>query len=271
MRIDAHQHFWRYSESMDWITPDMHVIRSDFSPDDLEGLLKQNGIDGCVAVQVDQSDAETRHLLSLAETHDFIKGVVGWIDLCSDAVSAQLAVNKRYQKLKGFRHILQGEEPDFMLQPDFLRGIKELGCMGYTYDILVYPHHLPAVLQLLAQCPGQPFVIDHIAKPDIRNGRTDNWAGYMKKIAAYPNVYCKLSGMVTEADWKNWKQADMIPYLDIVSEAFGAQRLMFGSDWPVCLVAANYEEVVSVVNTYFSVTEQDAVMGGNATRFYHLS
>jgi L-fuconolactonase len=271
MRIDAHQHFWTYSKNMEWITPDMHVIRKDFSPDELKGLLDQNDIDGCVAVQVDQTDAETVNLLSLAETNDFIQGVVGWIDLCSDAVSEQLAVHKKHKKLKGFRHILQGEEPDFMLQADFIRGIKELGRMGYTYDILVYPFHLPAVVKLLEQCPDQSFVIDHIAKPGIKNGRTDNWAGYMKKIGAYPNVYCKLSGMVTEADWKNWKQEDMIPYLDIVSEAFGTQRLMFGSDWPVCLVAAKYEEVVSVVNSYFSITEQEAVMGENASRFYHLS
>jgi L-fuconolactonase len=271
MRIDAHQHFWTYSESMEWITPDMHAIRRDFSPVELKGLLAQNGIEGCVAVQVDQTDAETENLLSLAETNDFIKGVVGWIDLRSASISEQLAIHKKHQKLKGFRHILQGQEPDFMLQADFLRGIKELGCMGYTYDILVYPHHLPAVLKLLEQCPDQPFVVDHMAKPDIKGGGSGNWAGDMKKMAAYPNVYCKLSGMVTEADWKNWKQADMIPYLDMVSEAFGTQRLMFGSDWPVCLVAAQYAEVVSVVQTCFSVTEQDAVMGENATRFYHLS
>lgn len=270
MRIDAHQHFWTYSESMEWITPDMQVIRKDFSPPELKTLLDQVGVDGCVTVQVDQTDAETLALLSLADTHDFIKGIVGWIGLCSASVSEQLAAYKQYPKLKGFRHILQGEEPGFMLQENFLNGIKELGRKGYTYDILVYPHHLPAVLELLKYCPDQFFVIDHIAKPDIKNGRIDNWARYIKEIALYPNVYCKVSGMVTEADWKNWTQNDMIPYLDIVSEAFGARRLMFGSDWPVCLVAAQYREVVSVVSKYFSVTEHEAVMGGNATRFYQL-
>ncbi len=270
MRIDAHQHFWNYSDDMVWITPDMSAIRKNFSPADLAPLLRENNIDGCVAVQVDQSPAETSYLLDLAAEYDFIKGVVGWVDLSAADISEQLTAYKQHEKLKGFRHILQGEEPGFMLQPAFLNGIKKLGEMGFTYDILVFPRHLSAVVELLEQFPDQPFVIDHLAKPHIKEGRMDNWATDMQTIARYPNVCCKVSGMVTEADWQTWNTADLVPYLDVVTEAFGTNRLLFGSDWPVCLVAAEYGEVVSIVSNYFSTAEQDAVFGENASRFYHL-
>jgi L-fuconolactonase len=271
MRIDAHQHFWKYSAGMNWITPEMSAIRRDFGPADLQPLLEEHAMDGCITVQVDQNNAETEMMLGLAAKHAFIKGVVGWIDLCAGDVEAQLISYSGQSKLKGFRHILQGEDPAFMLQPAFIRGLKALNKAGFAYDLLVYPHQLSAVLRLLEQCPQQRFVIDHLAKPLIKAGHMDEWGEHMKAIAAYDNVYCKVSGMVTEADWGKWQHEDFIPYLDTVSEAFGVSRLMFGSDWPVCLVAGSYSDVVRIVESYFSADEQAAVFGNNAVDFYQLT
>ena len=274
MRIDAHQHFWRYTDSMTWITPAMSAISKDFLPAHLEPLLVQHNIDGCVAVQADQTIAETEFLLQLAEENSFIRGVVGWVDLRAANLAAQLSDYRKYPKLKGFRHVLQNESPEFMLAPDFINGLSALQPFGFTYDMLVYPEHLPSVLQLLKQFPEQAFVIDHLAKPSIKDGRIDNWETNIRAIAAHENVYCKVSGMVTEGDWQEWKTEDFIPFLDIVTESFGTGRLMYGSDWPVCLVAASYGEVMGIVRKYFSgfsETEQAAVFGNNANRFYYLS
>ena len=248
----------------------MAAIRRDFSPADLEPLLAENKFDGSVVVQVDQSDAETEQLLKLAQENNFIKGVVGWIDLQANDLDWQLVRYRNEKRLKGFRHILQAEQPAFMLQPAFINGLQLLGKHGYSYDILVYPKHLPAVLELVRECPGQRLVIDHIAKPDIKAGTLHDWAKQMREIARQENVYCKLSGMVTEADWKQWKPEDFIPYLDVVAEAFGVDRLLFGSDWPVCLVAGSYHEVVDIVEDYFTSSEQQAVFGANAIKFYQL-
>ncbi|GAC1444561.1 MAG: amidohydrolase [Sediminibacterium sp.] len=274
MRIDAHQHFWKYNAGMTWITPEMSSIRKDFLPGDLLPLLQQHEVDGCVAVQADQTMQETEFLLQLAETHAFIKGIVGWVDLRAVDIHEQLSAYRCSGKLKGFRHVLQGETPLFMLQPAFMQGIKALSTFGYTYDILVYPHHLKTVLRLAEQFPDQAFVIDHMAKPFIKEGTMEEWRSDMQAIAAHENVYCKLSGMVTEADWGKWKTADFVPYLDVVTEAFGTGRVMYGSDWPVCEAAASYAEVMGIVKDYFfsfSAGEQAAVFGENATRFYHLS
>lgn len=270
MRIDSHQHFWQYTGNMSWITPEMGVIRRDFTPAELAVLLGENQMDGCVTVQVDQTDEETRSLIAFGEQHDFIKGLVGWVDLKAEGLAEKFDRYKSFTKLKGFRHILQGEEPGYMLHPGFINGIQQLGKAGFTYDILVFPKHLKAVIELLKQCPDQPFVIDHLAKPDIKNGAWKDWSAAMKTIAQYRNVYCKVSGMVTEADWQSWKPEDMTPYLDTVSDAFGADRLMFGSDWPVCLVAASYAQTLAVVARYFSGSEQSNVLGENARRFYKL-
>ena len=274
--IDAHQHFWRYDPVMHaWITPEMHVIQRDFLPGDLQPVLQQNNIDGCVLVQVDQSEDENDFMLKLAEDNDFIRGVVGWVDLRSPEVGQRLESYKRYKKLKGFRHILQGEhDRALMLNPNFKRGVSQLASHGYTYDILIYPDQLGYTKDFVATFPGQPFVLDHIAKPHIKDRYiTDEWRAAIRLVAAYDNLYCKISGMVTEADWQNWKPEHFRVYLDTIVDAFGTNRIMFGSDWPVCLVAASYDQVRQIVADYFapfSESEKDAFFGGNAIKFYKL-
>ncbi|NCI46913.1 amidohydrolase family protein [Sediminibacterium soli] len=270
MRIDAHQHFWQYHAGMEWISDEMSVIRRDFTPADLLPLLQQSGIDGCVAVQANQSEAETDYLLDFANRYDFIRGVVGWVNLRAANIEEKLAGYRQHPHIKGFRHILQGEAPEFMLERSFVHGIGCLHKYAFTYDILVYPRHLTAVKELVAAFPQQAFVIDHLAKPEIRSGKTDEWAKQLRAIAAYPNVHCKVSGMVTEADWHNWRQADLVPYLDVVTEAFGTDRLIYGSDWPVCLVAASYGQSVDIIRNYYSAAEQEKILGANAVQFYHL-
>jgi L-fuconolactonase len=272
--IDAHQHFWQYHPvKHSWINDDMSVIRKDFYPAELQPILQQQQIDGCIAVQADQTEAETDWLISLADKVAFIKGVVGWVDLRADTIRERLAHYHQFPIVKGFRHILQGEDPSFMLQPDFLRGIKALQEFGFSYDVLIYPKHLPAALALVKQFPEQLFVIDHLAKPDIKNGEITDWKKGMEAMALCPNVFCKVSGMVTEADWHHWQPTDLFPYLDIVTDAFGMQRLLYGSDWPVCLVAASYERMMAPVKEYysnFSAAEQAALFGQNAAAFYHV-
>lgn len=274
-RIDSHQHFWKFDPVRDaWIDDSMAVIQRDFLPADIQPLLSENGITGCVAVQADQSEAENKFLLNLAEQNDSIKGVVGWIDLQSGNIQEQLSMYSQFKKMKGFRHILQGEKQrDFMLRPAFKHGIAALHPFGFTYDILIFPDQLEYSKTFIKAFPYQPFVIDHIAKPYIRDKKIDDWKKDITALAQFTNVSCKVSGMVTEANWKNWKKEDFKPYLDVVVEAFGMKRLMFGSDWPVCLVAASYAEVVKLVGEYFSSfskDEQDDFFGGNAMRFYNL-
>ncbi|HWB92073.1 MAG TPA: amidohydrolase family protein [Puia sp.] len=275
-RIDAHQHFWKYDPVRDgWITAEMHVIQRDFMPGDLLPVLKENGIDGCIAVQADQSEDENDFLLSLAGQHDFIKGVVGWVDLRSPEVGQRLAYYKKHPKLKGFRHVLQGEQDRaLMLNPNFKRGIVELATYGYTYDILIYPDQLGYTRDFVGSFPNQPFVLDHIAKPHIKDRYiTEEWKAAIRAVAAFGNLYCKISGMVTEADWYQWKPEHFRVYLDTIVEAFGTNRIMYGSDWPACLVAASYAQVKQIVADYFSAfseTEQADFFGGNATKFYKL-
>ena len=276
VKIDAHQHFWQYDPIRDsWITEEMAVIRRDFLPDDLQPLLEQHGFDGCVVVQSDQSPAENRFQLGHAQAHDFIKGVVGWVDLWAEDVAEQLAALQQYPKLKGFRAILQGAaDPALMLQPAFKRGIGQLRPFGYTYDILIYANQLQYLPELVAAFPDQPFVVDHLAKPDIKNQDIARWRREITALAAHENVYCKVSGLVTEADWRNWKKADFRPYLDTIVAAFGTDRLLYGSDWPVCLLAGSYTQVLDLVQNYFaafSQQEQNQIFGGNAVKFYNLS
>lgn len=274
MRIDSHQHFWHYDPiKHDWIDDEMAIIRKDFLPNDLQPIFQANNIDGCVAVQADQTEAETNFLLQLSNENRFIKGIVGWVDLRADNIEERLAHFKQFPIIKGFRHVLQGEEPSFMLHEKFQNGISKLHQFGFTYDILIFPQHLSAAKELVGNFPEQQFVIDHIAKPYIKSGLIDEWKEDMKAIAQFPNVHCKISGMVTEANYKNWKPADFRPYLDTVVEAFGTDRIMFGSDWPVCLVAASYEQMIGIVQDYFSSfskEEQDKFFGLNATTFYNL-
>jgi L-fuconolactonase len=274
MKIDAHQHFWQYSPTRDaWISDEMSVLRRDFMPSDLAPILQKNGIGGCIAVQADQSETETKFLLDLAEKNNFIKGVVGWIDLKATNLEDSLDFFSKNKKLKGFRHILQGEKPEFMLQPDFMAGVKVLGKRDFTYDILVFPKHLTAVKQFLRKLDTQHFVLDHLAKPYIKRGLIQQWKKDIHSIAKHDNVYCKISGMVTEANWKTWKPADFEPYLEVVLEAFGPMRIMYGSDWPVCLLAADYTKQLTVVETFIAkltLAKQKQIMGRNAHDFYKL-
>mgnify|MGYP001124409279 FL=1 len=275
MIIDAHQHFWQYHPVKDaWITDDMKVIQQDFLPQHLQPVLEQNNVDGCVAVQADQSEEETDFLLNLAAAHDFIKGIVGWTDLRNEALEERLAHYSQFSKLKGFRHIVQGEpDPAFIIREDFCRGIHLLSKYNFTYDILVYPVQLPAVATFVQKFPDHRLVIDHLAKPYIKTGDVDNWAKQMRAIAQHPHVYCKLSGMITEADWNNWEPAHFAPFLEVCLEAFGPDRLLFGSDWPVCQVAGSYSQVKGIVTdfiSHLSPTEQAKIMGGNAIAFYGL-
>ncbi|MHA4894091.1 amidohydrolase family protein [Pedobacter sp. PWIIR3] len=276
LKIDAHQHFWKYTPDMDgWITEEMAVLKRDYMPADLAPLLNSSGFDGCVAVQADQSPDENNFLLQLAEQNDFIKGVVGWVDLRAQNLSEQLAELKKNKKLKGFRHILQGEEDRaLMLQPDFSAGIAEIKKHGFTYDILIYTDQLQYLPELLKAHPEQAFVLDHIAKPNIKDNGIGEWQKGIEALKSFENLYCKVSGMVTEANWQSWKQEDFHPYLDIVFETFGAKKVMFGSDWPVCLVAAQYAEVCAILEKYMSklsTDEQQLVWSGNAVKFYNLN
>jgi L-fuconolactonase len=275
MRIDAHQHFWRFDPVRDaWIADEMAAIRRDFLPGDLEPELDANGIDATIAVQADQSEAETEFLLGLAEGNRRIAGVVGWVDLQSDDVERRLEHFARFRKLRGVRHVAQAEADDrFLVRGDFLRGVGFLKQFELTYDILIYPRQLAAAIELVGRFPEQKFVVDHLAKPEIKAKKIEPWAGLIRELASNPNVYCKVSGMVTEAEWGRWRPADFEPYLDIVFEAFGAEQVMFGSDWPVCLVAASYGNVSGIVKAYLNRhgrVHQDAIFGGNATAFYDL-
>ena len=273
--IDSHQHFWKYDPvKHDWIGDDMAVIRRDFLPEDLAPVLQENDVQGCVAVQADQSTGETDFLLGLSKQHDFIRGVVGWTDLQSPGVEEALAAYSSEPALKGFRHILQGEQQrDLCLQQPFLNGISLLEKYNFSYDILILQDQLRFVPELVSRFPNQRFVIDHLAKPGIRAGDISNWKRDIELLSPYENVHCKISGMVTEADLQNWKSEDFIPYLDVVLNAFSIKRVMYGSDWPVCLAAGNYTEVIHIVRSWFSsftINEQELFFGKNAIDFYHL-
>jgi L-fuconolactonase len=276
MTIDAHQHFWRYDAARDgWITPEMAVLKRDFLPQELIAEMKSANIDGSIAVQADQSEQETLFLLDLAKQSGKIRGVIGWVDLRADDLPERLGLFSRFEKLRGFRHILQAEPDDqFMLRPDFIRGIGCLAAYQLTYDILVYPRQLPAAVKLVRRFPGQRFVLDHLGKPPIKSGEIAQWSAHINELAQHQNVYCKVSGMVTEADWRNWRAEDFTPYLDVVFDKFGADRVMFGSDWPVCLVAATYSQVKQLIKNYtrqFSAAVQAKIFGENALRFYGLT
>lgn len=273
-KIDAHQHFWKYDkEKHVWIDDSMSVLQQDFMPPDLKSHLDEKNLDGCVAVQADQSEEETDFLLGLSEEYPFIAGVVGWLDIESSNLREALEKYNSHEKLKGLRHIVQDEPDDFLLQSDFCRGISLLKEYNLTYDILIFEHQLPAAIKFVEKFPDQPFVLDHIAKPKIAEGKIESWREGIKELAQHPKVYCKLSGMVTEADWNSWQKEDFKPYLDVIFEAFGADRLMFGSDWPVCTLAADYSDVFSIVNEYItscSAEKQEMILGGTAQQFYNL-
>ena len=274
MRIDAHNHFWKFNPVRDaWISEHMSVLKNDFSPEDLSTVLQSNQMDGTVAIQADQSIEETSYLLDLALKHDFIKGVVGWIDLQVENIEEQLEKFDGHPRLKGFRHIAQAEEDDFLIGDSFNRGIRALTKAGYTFDILIYPQQFAAAIKMVEQHPDQLFIIDHIAKPLIRDQIYSPWEGLVREISQYSNVYCKVSGLITEANWTQWKADDFRYYLDVVFNAFGIERLLFGSDWPVCLLAGSYPQVLGIINNYcasLSASDRDLIFGQNAIKFYKL-
>jgi len=274
MKIDAHQHFWYFNPQRDaWITDDMRVLKRDFLPEDLQPLLQQHQFDGCVAVQADTSEKETEFLLDLAEQHPFIKGVVGWLDLCSDAIDERLAHFSTYKNLKGLRHIVQAEPNGYMLRKDFQHGISALEKYNLTYDILIFPHQLEEAIALVNTFPNQKFILDHCAKPYIKDGRIKTWKRHIETLSGFENVACKVSGLTTEAEWNNWDNPTMEPYLGVIFNAFGTKRTLFGSDWPVSVLAGTYAETVGLIEQYiaqFTETEQQQIMGLNAKTWYHL-
>lgn len=275
MRIDAHQHFWLYNPvDYAWIDDAMAPLRRDFLPADLKPLLDEMRFDGCVAVQARQSLEETRWLLQLADQNHFIRGVVGWVDLRSPELPQQLREFTRNPKLVGVRHIVQAEPDDnFMLRADFRRGIAQLEEFGLAYDVLIYPKQLPAAVRLVEQFPRQRFILDHIAKPLIAQGTLEPWQSQVRELAQLPNISCKVSGMVTEARWKQWQSGDFRPYLDVIFESFTPARLMIGSDWPVCTASATYPCTLRLVMDYiaqFPPAQQQAILGANCATIYRL-
>jgi L-fuconolactonase len=279
MKIDSHQHFWAYSaDEYPWIGVGMERLARDYLPTDLEAVAVPAGVAGSVAVQARQSLAESRWLLDLAKRHPFIRGVVGWVDLRSDHVADDLATLAPHEAFVGVRHVVQDEpDPRFLLGEAFVRGLRHLHQFGLTYDLLLYPQQLPAAVELVGLLPEQPFVLDHLAKPrlkpPIKTSDRDQWRRDIEALARHRNICCKLSGLVTEAAWRQWQPADFRPFLDVALTAFGPERLMFGSDWPVCLLSGDYAEVAGIVEDFIATLapdERNQIWGGTATRFYGL-
>lgn len=280
MRIDAHQHFWRYAPAeYPWIGAGMERLARDFLPGDLADVARPRGIGGSVAVQARQSLVESRWLLELADADPFIRGVVGWVDLQDPDVAATLEPLSRRERFVGVRHVVQDEpDPRFLLGADFVRGLRHLHAFGLTYDLLLVPPQLPAAVELVGLLPEQPFVLDHLAKPRITLGPAASefasWRRDIEALARHPNVSCKLSGLVTEATWRRWRREEFTPYLDVALAAFRPDRLMFGSDWPVCLLSGDYAAVLDIVTTFIGTLaegEREAILGGTAARFYGLA
>ena len=274
MKIDTHQHFWQFNPQRDtWINEEMSVLKHDFLPENLLPILKQHQFDGCVAVQADTSEKETTFLLQLAEDNDFIKGVVGWLDLCNDNIDERLNHFSKFKKLKGLRHVVQAEPDGFMLQKEFLHSISALKKYNLTYDILIYPKQLEDTIELVSKFPNQKFIVDHCAKPNIKEVEIAIWKKNIEKLSNFKNVACKISGLTTEANWNTWTENDIKPYLDVVFNTFGNKHLLFGSDWPVSLLAGNYTETIGLIENYIkqlSKAQQEQIMGLNAKDWYHL-
>jgi L-fuconolactonase len=276
MVIDAHQHFWQYNpEEFGWIDDEMESIRTDFLPGKLEQTIRSSGIDGVVTVQARQSVEETDWIIGMARQNEFIKGVVGWLPLMNADLEESLERYADEKILKGVRHVIQGEpDPDFILKSDFNRGVCLLKKYSLVYDILVVERQLPNTLKFVDQHPDQAFVLDHLAKPLIGRNELSPWKEHIRELAKRANVSCKISGMVTEADYQNWSPEQLQPYFEVVMDAFGPDRLLFGSDWPVCLVATSYKNWMELVRgkiSSLSEAEKEKIMGGNAVRIYNLS
>jgi L-fuconolactonase len=273
MRLDSHQHFWKYDPAQyPWMTEKLARLRRDFLPPDLEPLLQAANLDGCIAVQARQTIEESRWLLQLADQYPIIKGVVGWVDLRAPDVEKDLGELSKNPKFVGVRHVAQDEPDDrFLVGADFLRGISKLKQFDLAYDILIFPKQLSAAIELVDRFPEQRFVLDHIAKPPIREGLIEPWRTHIHELAKADNVFCKLSGMVTEAAWDNWRETDFHPFLDIVCDSFGPNRLMYGSDWPVSTLAGDYMSIFSIVDRWsksFAASNRDGIFGGTCGNFY---
>jgi len=274
-KIDAHHHLWKYdAPQYPWISENMGLLRRDFLVPDLMDVLQESDIEGVVTVQARQALAETRWLLELAHRHDFVRGVVGWVALTDPKVDRDLEHFSTHAKLKSVRHVLHDEPDDlYILREDFNRGIKLLKDFGLRYDLLIFERHLPQTIQFVDRHPNQIFILDHLAKPQIREGVISPWRENILELARRENVFCKLSGLVTEARWQSWTEADLEPYLQIALAAFGSERIMFGSDWPVMLLASSYERWVDIVQRgilRLSEYEQDRILGETATEVYRL-
>jgi L-fuconolactonase len=274
MTIDAHQHFWQFRPERDtWITDDMAALRRDFLPDDLEPILWKHKVEGCVAVQADPSEKETGFLAQLARDYPFIKGVVGWTDLRSPQLQARLEYYHEFHEIKGFRLLLQDEPDDYFNDPAFLEGLSHLESYQFTFDLLVRHQQLPLVASLVKRFPKQQFVLDHLGKPPVKARQLQPWRKDLEQLARYDNVYCKLSGLSTEANWYKWSAADVLPYLKIGLDAFGSHRTIYGSDWPVCNLAGTYSSSWEILQQFLmplTPGEKKAILGDNAVRFYHL-
>lgn len=272
--IDTHVHFWNFDPVRDnWITEEMSIIRHDFTPKNLTRIFNDFQISGCIAVQANQSEKENDFLLTLADQNELIKGIVGWIDLKSPELNNRLSYWNNFKKIKGWRHVLQAESADFILDPAFIAGIKQLKKFSYTYDLLCYHNQLGSIIKMVDQVPDQPFVLDHCGKPDVKSQDLKTWAQNIKLLAENPNVSCKVSGLLAEADWKNWKEIELFNCFDVVFENFGVDRVMYGSDWPVVLVSRPYQDWFHLVSKYaerFSATERKLIFTDNARTFYKL-
>lgn len=272
--IDTHVHFWNFDPIRDsWINEDMKVIQNDFLPEDLSPIFENLELTGCVAVQANQHESETAFLLALANENPIIKGIVGFTDLRNPAVEDRLAYWKQFDKIKGWRHVLQAEPDDFFLSDAFINGLKSLQKFDYTYDLLMFHHQAKAIIKLVEQVPDQMLVLDHCGKPDIKSGSISVWKADMKSLARHKNVSCKISGLLTEADWYNWTEKQIFDCFDVVFDSFGTDRILYGSDWPVMTISKPYEEWFNLVKKYvsqFSKSEQENIFKGNAERFYQL-
>ena len=274
MIIDSHQHFWNYNPERDtWIDESMQVLKKNFLPKNLKPILINNGIDGCISVQADQSYQETEFLLKCASNNKFIKGVVGWVDLCSPNLEKKLEKYTSDKMFKGVRHIVQSESPEYLLRKDVKSGISKLSKFNLTFDLLVTPIQLQSAIKLVKIFPNQKFVLDHIAKPRISEPLNKTWVSDIINLSKYSNVFCKISGLVTETKGYNFSETDFLPFLDVIFKYFGFDRIMYGSDWPVCLLAADYKKVLEIISNYLMSYDskiREKIMGTNAKIFYNL-